>query len=99
MFCTLPYCGLYQRSHPLFPLLAFLLPLLSPDILVDWSPPIDNGLPILRYEIRFRFEQGCSAAITCVSNPSTRTAAISFTSIEKGTNKFLHHSVNKTTQC
>lgn len=35
-------------------------------ITVDWTKPTENGLPITRYEIKFRYQLGCSAGMPCV---------------------------------
>ena len=35
-------------------------------IRIDWTPPVDNGLSISKYEIRFRF-LSCSTAEPCAT--------------------------------
>ena len=35
-------------------------------ITIDWTPPVDNGLPISLYEIKFRFVDGCSDSVPCI---------------------------------
>ena len=32
---------------------------------MDWTPPIDNGLLVSKYEVRFRFVEGCSSSVPC----------------------------------
>ena len=35
-------------------------------IVVDWGRPVENGLPITRYEVKFRYALGCSPSVPCV---------------------------------
>ena len=43
--------------------------------IVDWQKPVDNGLRILHYEVKFRFVAGCSETYKCESPIGTPTGA------------------------